>query len=103
MGDLCDMNDISRVMRSPEGKARLDGIRGSLAGRTVVDVEFSNDTHAISILLRLDNEDTFLAMDPSLDVDALREEFTEVIDRERLVDYPPAVVRKVVVRDSRRS
>ena len=102
MGDLCDMNDVARVARSPEGQARLEGIRASLVGRTVVGVDFSNDVHAISILLRLDNEDTFLAMDPSLDVDALREEFAEVIDRERLVDYPPSVVRKVVANDRRR-
>ena len=102
MGDLSDLNDVSRVLRSPEGQARLEGIRTSLAGRTIVDVEFSNDVHAISILLHLDNGDTFLAMDPSLDVDALREEFAEVIDRERLVDYPPSVVRKVVANDRRR-
>ena len=103
MGDLSDMNDVARVLRSTEGMARLEGIRASLAGRTIVSVDFSNDTHAISILLRLDNADTFLAMDPSLDVGALREEFSEVIDRERLVDYPPSVVRKVVTRDRRRS
>jgi len=88
MGDLSDMNDVARVMRSPEGQARLDGIRASLAGRTVVDVVFSNDVHAISILLHLDDGDTFLALDPSLDVDALRDEFGDVIQREYLVDYP---------------
>ena len=88
MGDICDMNDIDRVTRSPEGMARLDGIRETLVGRTVTAVEFSNEIHAISILLCLDNGDTFLAMDPSLDVDALREEFAEVIQREYLVDYP---------------
>lgn len=103
MGDLSDMNDVARVARSPEGMARLDGIRASLAGRTIVSVDFTNDVHAISVLLHLDNGDTFLAMDPSLDVDALREEFAEVIEREQLVDYPPSVVRKVVARDRRRS
>ena len=103
MGDLSDMNDVARVLRSTEGLARLDGIRASLAGRTIVDVEFTNDTHAISILLHLDGGDTFLALDPSLDIDALRDEFAEVLDRERLVDYPPDVVRRVVARDRRRS
>jgi hypothetical protein len=68
-----------------------------------VDVQFTNDTHGISILLHLDGGDTFLAMDPSLDVDALREEFAEVIERERQVDYPPDVVRRVVAHDRRRS
>ena len=88
MGDLSDMNDTERVMRSTEGKARLDGIRDTLVGRTITDVEFANEVHAISILLRLDDGDTFLAMDPSLDVDSLREEFADVIRREYLVDYP---------------
>jgi len=88
MGDLCDMNDINRVLRSPEGVARLEGIRETLVGHRVTEVEFSNEIHAITILLRLDNGGTFLAMDPSLDVDALREEFAEVIQREYLVDYP---------------
>jgi hypothetical protein len=103
MGSLSDMNDIGRVMRSPEGLARLDGIRASLVGRTIVDVEFTNDVHAISILLHLDDGDTFLAMDPSFDVDALREEFAEVIERERKVDYPPDAVRRAVARDRRRA
>ena len=88
MGDLCDMNEITRAMRSTEVMARLNGIRETLVGRTVTDVEFSNEVYAITILLRLDNGDTFLAMDPSLDVDALREEFAEVIQREYLIDYP---------------
>jgi hypothetical protein len=88
MGDLSDMNDIDRVTRSPEGMERLEGIRETLVGRTVTGVEFGNEIHAISILLRLDNGDTFLVMDPSLDVDALREEFADVIRREYLVDYP---------------
>ena len=88
MGDLSDMNDVARVARSPEGQARLDSIRASLVGRTVVDVEFANEAHAITVLLGLDDGDTFLAMDPSLDVDALREEFAEVIAREYLADYP---------------
>ena len=101
MGDLSDMNDVARAMRSPEGQARLEGIRASLAGRTIMSVEFANETHAISILLHLDNSDTFFAMDPSLDVEALREEFAEVIERERQVDYPPSVVRRVVARDRR--
>jgi hypothetical protein len=89
------------VLRSTEGKARLEGIRASLVGRTIVSVDFNNDVHAISILLHLDDGETFLALDPSLDVEALREEFAEVIDRERLVDYPQSVVRKVVARDHR--
>ena len=88
MGDLSDMNDIERVMRSTEGKARLDVIRDTLVGRKITEVEFANEVHAISILLHLDDGDTFLAMDPSLDVDSLREEFADAIRREYLADYP---------------
>ena len=88
MGDMSDMNDLDRVMRSSEGMARLDGIRDGLVGRRITAVEFGNEVHAISILLRLDDGGTFLATDPSLDVDALREEFADVIRREYLADYP---------------
>ena len=88
MGDLSDMNDVARVLRAPEGMARLEGIRRSLLDRRIVDVTFGNEVSAISILLCLDNGDTFLAMDPSLEVDALRDEFADVIRREYLIDYP---------------
>ena len=88
MGDLSDMNDLDRVMRSSEGTARLDGIRDGLVGRRITGVEFENEVHAIAILLHLDDGETFLAMDPSLDVDALRDEFADVIRREYLADYP---------------
>ena len=88
MGYLSDLSDVARIMRSPEGQARLEGIRASLAGRTIVAVEFTNETHTISILLLLDDGDTFLAMDPSLDVDVLRADFEDVIHREHLLDYP---------------
>jgi hypothetical protein len=88
MGDLSDMNDVGRVMRSPEGRERLDGLRRLLLGRTVVDVTFVNDVHAISVLLNLDDGNTFSATQPSLDVESLRAEFEEVIQREYLADYP---------------
>ena len=88
MGDLSDANDVDRVMRSPEGMARLEEIRAALVGRTITEVEFSNEVRAISVTLRLDNGDTFAATDTSLEVEALRGEFADVIRREYLVDYP---------------
>ncbi len=88
MGDLSDLNDVERVMRSPEGQARMEGIRQALLGRTVTRVEFANEVHGISVLLRLDDGGTFFAMDPSLDLEALRAEFGEVIRREYFADYP---------------
>lgn len=89
MGDLSDMNDVERALRSPEVRtARLDPIRRLLVGRTIADVTFQNEINAISILLHLDGEETFLAMDPSLDVECLRESFADALRREYLVDYP---------------
>jgi hypothetical protein len=88
MGDLSDMNDLDRVMRSPEGMARLDAIRAALVGRTIVGVDFSNGVRAISVTLHLDDGGAFETPNPSLEVDALRGEFADVIRREYLADYP---------------
>ena len=84
MGDMSDMNDLDRVMRSSEGMARLDAIRAELVGRTIVGVDFSNGVRAISVTLRLDDGGAFEAPDPSLEVDVLRDEFASVIRREYL-------------------
>lgn len=88
MGDASDMSDLERFMRSPEGQAHLEGIRTSLVGRTIVSVEYSNDIHTIGIVLNLDDGTTFDCQRPELDVDALREEFAEVLEREYYVDFP---------------
>jgi len=88
MGDLCSQNDLDRLMRSPEGKAYLEEIRAMLKGRTIIEVSFSNETHFISTTLHLDDGETFAVFQPSLEVDALRDEFADVIQREYYVDYP---------------
>lgn len=88
MGDASDMSDLERFMRSPEGTAHLEGIRTSLVGRRIVGVEYSNDIHTIGIVLNLDDGTTFDCQRPELDVDALREEFPEVLEREYYVDFP---------------
>ena len=88
MGDICNMNDIDRVLRSPEGQAHLEEIRAMLRGRTITEVSFSNEVHCIETILHLDDGETFAIYQPSLDVDALREEFADVIRREYHVDYP---------------
>ena len=59
-----------------------------LKGRTITDVTFSNEVNFIETTLSLDDGETFLIMQPSLDVDTLREEFAEVLRREYYVDYP---------------
>ena len=88
MGDLCNLNDLERFLRSSEGQAHLEEIRAMLKGRTITDVTFSNEVNFIETTLSLDDGETFLIMQPSLDVDTLREEFAEVLRREYYVDYP---------------
>jgi len=88
MGDLSNMNDLERFLRSPEGQAHLEEVRAMLKGRTITDVTFSNEVNFIETTLSLDDGETFVLFQPSLEVDALREEFADVIQREYYVDYP---------------
>ena len=88
MGDICNMNDIERVLRSPEGQAHLEEIRAMLKNRTITDVTFGNEVHCVATTLHLDDGETFAIYQPSLDVDVLRGEFADVIRREYYVDYP---------------
>lgn len=88
MGDLCDANDLDRFLRSEEGKNSLLEIRDQLVGRTIDDVAFSNEVGFIATVLHMDDGTTFLVVQPSLEVQAIREEFQGVLDREYLKDYP---------------
>ena len=88
MGDICDMNDLERFLRSPEGKERLDEIANMLKGRTISAVEFSNEIQFVATTLTLDDGSTFMISQPSLEVDVIRDEFEDVLKREYLVDYP---------------
>ena len=88
MGDICNMSDIDRFLRSPEGQAHLEEIRAMLKGRTITDVSFSNEVQTVETTLHLDDGETFVIYQPSLDVDALREEFADVIQEEYYKDYP---------------
>jgi len=88
MGDVCDQNDIDRIMRSTEGQAHLEDIRQMLKGRTVVEVEFANEVQLIVTTLCLDDGTIFAVFQPSLEVSALREQFEDVIECEYFRDYP---------------
>jgi len=88
MGDICDMNDLERFMRSTEGAAHLEEIRQMLKGRTIVDVSFSNEVHFVATTLHLDDGETFFITQPSLEVEAIREQFEAAIEREYYVDFP---------------
>ena len=89
MGDISNMNDIERLMRSDIGKAHLDEIVRMLKGHTIVEVSFSNETHFIATTLHLDKGGgTFLVFQPSLTIEAIREQFADVLEREYYKDYP---------------
>lgn len=93
MGDGNDSNDLDRFLRSPEGQAHLEETRRMLLGRTIKDVSFSNETHSLVTTLHLDDGGTFVVFQPSLEVDVIREEFEEVLEREYYADYPASASR----------
>jgi len=88
MGDIADMNDLERFQRSEEGKAHLGDTRQMLLGRTITEVSFSNEVHFLATTLHLDDGETFALFQPSLEVEAIREQFEEVLEREYYVDFP---------------
>jgi hypothetical protein len=88
MGNISDVNDLERFTRSPEGEAHLEEIRKELKGRTITDVSFSIDINAISTTLHLDSGELFILSQQSLEVDEIREQFDDVLEREYYVDYP---------------
>ena len=88
MGDVCDYNDLERLMRSPEGKEHLEKTRKMVLGRTIKKVTFENEVHYITTTLPLDPGGAFVVFQPSMDVCAIREQFEHVIEREYYVDFP---------------
>lgn len=88
MGDISDNNDIERMIRSPEGAAHLEEIRLMLLGRTITEVSFSNEVSFIATTLHLDDGETFLLFQPSLEVEAIRDQFEDALEREYYKDYP---------------
>ena len=88
MGNICDANDIDRFMRSAEGKKHLESIRQKLNGKVITDVTFGVEWGSVAIILHLNDGTSFIVTQPELDVDALREEFADVLEREYYKDYP---------------
>ena len=88
MGDLCDMNDVDRFMRSAEGQEHLDETVRMLKGKTITGVTFSNETHAVMTTLHLSDGDILEVLQPDHEVEALRETFAEAIQEEYDKDYP---------------
>lgn len=94
MGDICDMNDLERFSRSPEGQACLLEIRRMLEGRTIQKVTFSNEVNYIATTLELDDGEFFFISQPSLEVGFIREEFEEVLERELDIEVRQLAVEK---------
>lgn len=88
MGDICNENDIGRFLRSAEGQSYLNKIVEVLKGKTIKDVTFYNDVHYVGTTIHLDDGNEFSFSNSQLDVEVLREEFSEVIEREYYIDYP---------------
>jgi len=88
VGDLCDMNDVDRFMRSKQGKAHLGEITRALKGKVIADVTFSNEVWGVKTTLHLADGTTFEAVQSEHEVDTLRELFTEAIQAEYDKDYP---------------
>ena len=88
MGDTCDRNDLDRFLRSTEGQAHLEKIRGILLGRTIVDISFTNEIHFVATTIHLDDGETFFVTQSSLEVEAIREQFADVVEREYYADFP---------------
>lgn len=88
MGDICNENDIGRFLRSVEGQSYLNKIVEVLKGKTIKDVTFYNDVHYVGTTIHLDDGNEFSFSNSQLDVEVLREEFPEVIEREYFIDYP---------------
>ena len=88
MGDICDMHDVCRFLRSPEGKEHLGKIAESLRGKVIRDVRFTNEVSCVAITLDLDDGNVFEVFLPSLDIYVLREEFAKTLEREYFRDFP---------------
>ena len=93
MGDLCDVDDLEHFRSSPEGQAHMEEIRLMLLGRTIRAVTFSNEGHNFATLLYLDDDTTFVVFQPSLEVDAIRQQFAGVLKREYYEDHPERMPR----------
>ena len=81
-----DVYDLDLALRSCECQEYLDETRQALLGRTIVDISFSNEGSHIATYLHLDDNESFYIMQPSLDVETIRDLFELVIERERQLD-----------------
>ena len=88
MGDFSDMRDIDRFLRCNGGKRRLEEIRAMFVGKTVAQVEFSNDVDSVLVTISFTTCESIECFLPELMLDALRETFQADIQEEYWRDYP---------------
>lgn len=70
------ITDVNRFMRSRTGRQFLNGIRGHLYGRTVLDARSIGRADGVATILRLDNGETYRFMDEELSLDTLHGQFS---------------------------
>ena len=63
------LKDTRAFMRSPDGRAWLEGIQKHLRGRTIQRVTFAATDDGIATTLHLDNKETYRFMDEELLLD----------------------------------
>lgn len=88
MGDASDMADVERFMRSTEGSRFLEEFARELRGQKIENVEFSNETHQVSVVLHLENGHSVEMSCNELDLDRIRDAFEGALEREYYIDYP---------------
>jgi len=84
MGDASDYADVQRFMSSPEGQASLEKFRNSILDKKIRDVEFTNNTCGVGIVLHLDHGKKLDLQDALnfYDLYRLQKRYAHVLDRE---------------------
>ena len=88
MGDVSDMRDVDRFVRCEGGQRRLGEIRAMFVGKTVKEVEFTNDVDCVLVTLTFESGEKVELFLPELMLDALKETFRAEIQEEYYRDYP---------------
>ena len=100
MAEGNSITDVRHFMNSSEGQATLEEIRAMLKGKTITDVTFSDEGERIATTLRLDNGESFVLFQPSLEADVIRMEFADVLEREYGAEPVPKKRYSVGVRET---
>jgi len=86
MGDIADMNDIERFMRSAAGLRLEKNLLERMSGKTIVSVRFINSVNRIEMEILLTGGEKIQAT--VMGVDEIRAEYENVLTEEYYKDYP---------------